>query len=52
MAISRSPDAKERRYEMMHRGMRHEEVQKLHVADLHVFKLTHQGIPLEKIPKR
>ena len=26
-------------YEIMHRGMRHEEVQKLHVDDLHVFRL-------------
>ena len=25
-------------YQMMHRGMRHEEVQKLHVDNLHVFK--------------
>ena len=39
MAISRSPDTEERSYEMMHRGMRHEEVQKLHVDDLHVFTL-------------
>ena len=42
MAISRSADTEERRYEMMHRGMRHEEVQKLHVDDMHVFTLiTH-----------
>ena len=39
MAISRSPHTEERRYEVMHRGMRHEEVQKLHVGDLHVFTL-------------
>ena len=26
-------------YEMMYRGMRHEEVQKLHVDDLRVFRL-------------
>ena len=39
MAISRSPDTEERRYEMMHRGMRHEEEQKLHVDDLNVFTL-------------
>ena len=38
-AISRSQDTEERRYEMMNRGMRHEEVQKLHVDDLHVFTL-------------
>ena len=42
MAISRRQDTEERRYflyEMMHRGMRHEEVQKLHVDDLQVFAL-------------
>ena len=52
MAISRSPDTEERRYEMMHRGMRHEEVQKLHVHDLLVFRLMQQGIPVKEIPKR
>ena len=40
MTISRSPDTEERRYEIMHRGMRHEEVRKLHVDDLHVFMLA------------
>ena len=35
-------------FEIMHRGMRHEEVQKLHVDDLHVFRLTQQGIPVKK----
>ena len=38
-------------YEMMHRGMRHEEVQKLHFDDLHVFRLMLQGIPLKERPK-
>ena len=42
MAISRSQVPKNVYIfvnEMMHRGMRHEEVQKLHVDDLHVFAL-------------
>ena len=39
-------------YEMMYRGMRHEEVQKLHVDDLYVFRLMQQGIPVKEIPKR
>ena len=39
MTISRSQYIVERRNEMMHRGMRHEEVQELHVDDLHVFTL-------------
>ena len=38
-------------YEMMHRGMRHEEVQKLHADDLHIFRLMLQDIPLKERPR-